>query len=118
MAVEQHASVLASEGMVSWSHDRNTEGLCSSGDLILLYNTAISFFFFIQYKMITHNGRNDLCRSGGKQQLLNKAVPIVERFHQSPLLPGTLKTNRETETTLLLVVVYIYIYKRRDKQMI
>lgn len=48
-----------------------------------------------QGEIFTHNGCNDCCSSRGKQQLFEKAVPIIERFYQRPLMPGTLKTHKD-----------------------
>lgn len=48
-----------------------------------------------QGEMFTHNGCNDCCGSRRKQQLFEKAVPIIERFYQRPLMPGTLKTHKD-----------------------
>lgn len=44
----------------------------------------------------THNGRDDRRRIRGEQLLLDKTVPVVERFHQSPLLPGALQTENHS----------------------
>lgn len=73
--------------------------LGKSRDPISLYKTTTSHLkFSIQHQMFTHYGRDDCCNSRGMQQLLEEAVAIVERFHQSPLLPGTLKTRGEKGT--------------------
>ncbi|TNN70587.1 hypothetical protein EYF80_019171 [Liparis tanakae] len=47
--------------------------------------------------MFTHDGRDDCRRSRARQQLLDETVAIVERLHQSPLLPGTLRTETDPD---------------------
>lgn len=62
----------------------------------VVYQTS-SFLSFLYSVLYTHNGWYDCGSSSREQQLLQETVPVVERFHQSPLLPGTLE-EKDTET--------------------
>lgn len=93
---------MALEAMFSFVHMMEHSGFAS---FKRSHHSTISLKFSTQQSLFTHNGRNEGWRCRGKQQLLEKAVPIIQRFHQSTLLPGTLKTQRETETQTNTLVV-------------